>query len=407
MKRGLMSPFLNIKRTLFMKKVLSYTLASLALAALCAPAFAGQFGGSIRGDVGPTGSQVPYYGSTALVNGPSLITQDTVTFYSDRKEGVWDFTGRLFFYTSCAPCPTYIAGSWQGSKHTVNSSTSQIESPTLLSVIPVLGPLDVLGLLVPFAGSVGELTLPGSPVAAAVSVKNEFSKAKLGFGMDLIKTCCFSFTMEVGASYLDAKLDTEKVYGITQTVAQGPGAVPLIGVPQLTGVVSSVITLIDPLLAALPLDYTFNVNEYQKTEGLGMYAMFKGEYKFPASCFGNCFSVYGKAEVADIIGRQNYTYDFNFLQTIGVGGVVLEVPTLVSYQQHPDNRYNNIVEVDLEAALVYSPCFKCWDDLHMSFALGLITDKFLNVFSHPVGVNGQSIMSLTRPTVFLEVGIKV
>lgn len=390
-----------------MKKVLSFTLASLALAALCAPAYAGHFGGSIRGDVGPTGSQVPYYGISNNIGVLPVVNQDIITFYSDRKDAQWDFTGRLFFYTSCAPCPTYIAGSWQGSNHTVNSSVPHVESLASQSVIPVRAAFPVveqlLEFVLPFPGTVGTIIpgLPGSPVVAAVSVKNEFSKAKLGFGMDFIKTCCFSFTMEVGASYLDAKLNTDKAYGITQTVAQGPASLPV--VPG--------VTLPIPLLADLPLEYVVSVEEREKTEGVGMYAMFKGEYKFPASCLGNCFSIYGKAEVGDIIGRQNYSYnyhsgaglDLNLLDLV----TVALFPVEFSYQEHPEQRYSNIVEVDLEAALVYSPCFKCWDNLNMSFALGVRTDSFVNLFAHPQGTAGQSIMSLTRPTVFLEIGVKV
>lgn len=371
-----------------MKKVLSFTLASLALAALCAPAHAGKFGGSVRGDVGATGSQVPFFGITTNTGVSPNVFQDTVTFFSDRKDGVWDFTGRLFFYTSCSPCATYIAGSWQGSNHTVDSSEGNLESATSRSVIPVmLDTRDVDFISVPV----------GSPVCAEVSVKNEFSKAKLGFGFDLIKTNCFAFTMEVGGNYLQAKLDTRKEYEITRTVAQGVGSLEVPG-----GIIGS------PVVGSLPFEFEIHVDECEKTEGMGMYAMFKGEYKFPASCLGNCFSVYGKAEVADIIGRQTYSYDYHFANEFDPEThLALSTPTCFSYQQHPERRYNNIVEVDLEAALVYSPCFKCWDNLNMSFALGVRTDSFVNLFAHPTAEADQSIMSLTRPTVFLEIGIKV
>lgn len=384
-----------------MKKVLSFTLASLALAALCAPAYAGQFGGSIRGDVGPTGSQVPYYGLATNVGVAPIVNQELVTFYSDRKDAQWDFTGRLFFYTSCAPCSTYIAGSWQGSNHTVTSSVPHVESLTARSVIPVRATFPIAGstddFIRPYPGVGGGTPLPGSPVVAAVSVKNEFSKAKLGFGLDLIKTSCFAFTMEIGGSYLDAKLNTDKSYGITQTVASGAPSIPGVTLTAQT---------------TLPFEYLVSVEEREKTEGVGMYAMFKGEYKFPASCLGNCFSIYGKAEVGDIIGRQQYTY--NYRSGVASDLEVLDLvtaaafPVPFSYQEYPEKRYSNIVEVDLEAALVYSPCFKCWDNLNMSFALGVRTDSFVNLFAHPMGVEGaQSIMSLTRPTVFLEIGVKV
>lgn len=375
-----------------MKKVLSFTLVSLALAALCAPAYAGKFGGSIRGDVGTTGSQVPFFGITTNTGVAPNVLQDTVTFYSDRDDAQWDFTGRLFFYTNCSPCcGTYIAGSWQGSNHTVDSCATNLESATSLSIIPVL------------RGSVFdvEYVIPtvGSPVLATVHVKNEFSKAKLGFGFDLIKTSCFAFTMEVGGNYLDTKLDTDKLYAITRTVAQGQGTLVVPGA-----------TLLSAPLASLPYDFLIHVDEREKTEGAGIYAMFKGEYKFPASCLGNCFSIYGKAEVADIIGRQSYDYDYFFENAFVLDdtiAVALVPPTTFCFEQHPERRYNNIVEVDLEAALVYSPCFKCWDNLNMSFALGIRTDSFVNLFAHRTVEGHQSILSLARPTAFLEIGIKV
>lgn len=371
-----------------MKKVLSFTLVSLALAALCAPAHAGQFGGSVRGDVGALGSQVPYLAVRTNTGVAPNVVSDLVTYYSDRKDAEWDFTGRVFFYTSCAPCGSYIAGSWQGSNHTVSSSQAMTESATVRSSIPIRGT----------SNSDSSVISPaiGSPVVAAIDVRNEFSKAKLGMGFDLIKTSCFAFTMEVGANYLNAELESTRLNTITQTVDQDPGSL-----------VVSPNTLYSAGAQALPYDYVVKVNTNDKTEGAGLYAMFKGEYKFPSSCLGNCFSIYGKAEIADIIGRQTYSYTESYTNSFSNVNVALATPVSYLYTENPDRQYNNIVEVDIEAAFVYSPCFRCWDNLNMNFALGVRTDSFVNLFAHPVENSTQSVLSLTRPSVFLEVGIKI
>lgn len=292
-----------------MKKILNLslaTLATLALATMATAASAGQWGGSIRGDVGPTGSQVIF---------------DDCSRASDRDDA-WDFTGRLVLYTSCAPCSTYVAGSWQGSSHTVHSRGEEI-------------------------------------FANQIAVKNDFSKAKLGMGFNLFKNHCLAFTMEFGANYLDAKLHVSK----------------------------------DIVEAAIG-------DSHAKTHGAGLYTSIKGEYKFPSGCLGSNWGIYGKAEVADIIGKQSYTY--------GPFSDVLET-------SHAE-RYNNIVEIDLEAALVYAPCCKFWCDSTLNLALGVRTDSFVNLFRHVDGVNlvplcvnggNDSLLSLARPTVFLEVGLKM
>src|SRR5262249_55335867 len=85
----------------------------------------------------------------------------------------------------------------------------------------------------------------------------------------------------------------------------------------------------------------------------------------------------------------------------------LEPETEFEFLNCVHTRYSNVVEVDLEAALTYAPCFKCWDNLNLMFALGVRTDSFVNLFSEPVDLFKQSYLSLTRPTVFIEVGIKV
>lgn len=383
-----------------MKKVLSFTLVSLALAALASPAHA-QFGGSVRGDVGMLGNQVPFFNITTgvlpTVLAPLGSPVESTTVYSDRNEWDWDFTGRLFVYTSCAPCPTYIAGSWQGSNHRVTSNDDAVQALGLNIGLP----LNILGIITTDLG----LSV-GTTVTADVEVQNKFSKAKLGMGFDLMKSCCFSFTMEVGATYLDAQLNTDSVYGLTLPVTVGVvpeiNLLPLGSIPEIRIVAGPL-----GLLGAVLPDFILNQDTHQKTEGLGMYASFKAEYKFPASCWGNCFGIYGKAEIADIIGRQSYRNEVFYTQNFGLLGVVLDVPLDVALIDGFENRYNNIVEVDLEAALVYSPCFKCWDNLNMNFALGVRTDSFVNLFAAPLADGHQSYLSLTRPTVFLEVGIKV
>lgn len=289
-----------------MKKIVSLSLAALTLAALAAPSYAGRFEASVRGDVGAIGNQVIF---------------DSPLVDSNRSEWDWDFTARLAMYTSCRPCTTYVALSWQGATNT-NHSRSE--------------------------------TIFGN----RISVKNEFSKTKLGMGLDLFKNHCLKFTMEVGGNYVVAKLDTDRE--ILNTTVGG---------------------------------------SHSKTEGAGLYSSIKGSYKLPSSCLGNSFSVYGKAEIADIIGRQSYSYEpFTDIAEI----------TLSS-------RYNNIVEVDIEAAIVYSPCFKCWDNMNMSVALGVRTDSFVNMFRHVDAIdpnpitpgNHVSLLSLTKPSLFLELSMKM
>lgn len=293
-----------------MKKIVSLSLAALTLAVLAAPVYAARYEASIRGDVGATGSQVVF---------------DRFDRDSERNDWNWDFTARLAMYTSCRPCTTYVALSWQGSTHTTHSRGCDVW-------------------------------------ANKICVRNEFSKTKLGMGLDLFKNHCLAFTMEVGGNYLLAKLDTDR------DIAANTSA---------------------------PI-----VNTYAKTHGAGLYSSFKGAYKLPSSCFlGNAFSVYGKAEIADIIGRQSFHY------------------AIPEESQVEDccagSRYNNIVEVDLEAAVVYSPCFKCWDNMNMSIALGVRTDSFVNVFRHVDAVlpnpasSSSSFLSLARPTLFLELAMKM
>lgn len=293
-----------------MKKIVSLSLAALALAALAAPVYAQKYEASIRGDVGAIGSQVIF---------------DSPLVDSDRNEWNWDFTARLAMYTSCRPCSTYVALSWQGATNTNHSR--------------------------------GDITF-----ANRLSVKNEFSKTKLGMGLDVFKNNCLKFTMEVGGNYLVAKLDTDRNLTYNNNT-------------QVTG------------------------SSHSKTEGAGLYSSIKGSYKLPSSCFlGNAFSVYGKAEVADIIGRQSYHYDR------------LNDPEIAL-----NSRYNNIVEVDIEAAVVYSPCFKCWDNMNMSVAFGVRTDSFVNLFRHVdavdpnpnVASNHVSLLSLTKPSLFLELSMKM
>lgn len=291
-----------------MKKIISLSLAALTLAVLTAPVYAARYEASIRGDVGATGSQVVF---------------DSLNVDSNRSEWNWDFTARLAMYTSCRPCTTYVAASWQGSNFTHHDR--------------------------------GDLVF-----ANRIDVKNEFSKAKLGMGLDLFKNHCLAFTMEVGANYLVARLDTDR------------------DIPSIEGT---------------PITSTS-----AKTRGAGLYSSFKGSYKLPSHCFlGNSFSVYGKAEIADIIGRQ--TFDYSFPNQTTVSSL--------------STRYNNIVEVDLEAAIVYSPCFKCWDNMNMSLAFGVRTDSFVNLFRHvdavlpDPAVNSASLLSLARPTLFLELSMKM
>lgn len=294
-----------------MKKIFGLSLATLATLAMATSAHAGQWGGSIRGDVGPTGSQVTF---------------ESPFNSSDRSDWEWDFTGRLVMYTSCSPCATYIAASYQGANNTVHSR--------------------------------GDINF-----ADRISVKNDFSKAKLGMGVNLFKNHCLAVTMEFGANYLDTKLEVEKTLATTQFG------------PELG-------------------------ESRSKTHGAGLYSSIKGEYRFCSPCFGNNWSIYGKAELADIIGHQSYDY-FPF-------GEGLEVSFA--------DRYNNIVEVDLEAALVYSPCCKVWDCMTMNIALGVRTDSFVNLYRHlddvelnplPPLFSNSSLLSLARPTLFLEVGVKL
>lgn len=298
-----------------MKKIFDLslgTLATLAIATMASSAFAGQWAGSIRGDTGPTGSQVIF---------------EDASNASNRSDWEWDFTGRLMMYTSCSPCSTYVAASWQGANHTVNS--------------------------------VSDLTFGNR-----VSVRNDFSKTKLGMGVNVFKNHCLALTMEFGANYLDAKLHVDKDY-------------------------------VQPVSGPRPVDAE-NGESRAKTSGLGLYSSVKGEYRFASVCFSNAWSIYGKAELADIIGHQRYDY----------------TPANGSDMSYA-NRYNNIVEVDLEAALVYAPAFKCWDNMNMSVAFGVRTDSFVNLFRHvddsslePTASNA-ALLSLARPSLFLEVGIKL
>lgn len=291
-----------------MKKIVTLSLAALALAALAAPVYAAKYEASVRGDVGSTGSQVVF---------------DRFDRDSGRDEWNWDFTARLAMYTSCRPCTTYIAASWQGSTHTTHSRGCDVW-------------------------------------ANQICVRNEFSKTKLGMGLDLFKNHCLAFTMEVGGNYLLAKLDTDR----TVTISNSP----------------------------------VTAESHSKTHGAGLYSSIKGAYKLPSSCFlGSAFSVYGKAEIADIIGRQSFFC-----------GDEESTDCCTSH------RYNNIVEVDLEAAVVYSPCFKCWDNMNMSIALGVRTDSFVNLFRHVDVVvpaytenTNVALLSLARPTLFLEVSMKM
>lgn len=373
-----------------MKKVLSFTLVSLALAALASPAHA-YFGGSVRGDMGMLTSQVPYLTSTTGVF-PTQESAGTpvekMTLYSDREESDWDFTGRLFVYTSCAPCSSYIAGSWQGSNHRVNTNGTAVEAVGLTLSIPV----NTLGT----QGNTADFDI-GTTVDSNIEVQNKFSKAKLGMGFDLVKTPCFGFSMEIGASYLNAELNTDHNYIVR--VPAVPGQAPTATLPVLPRVGLGA--------SSTAGDFPFLQETHQKTEGLGMYASFKAEYKFPSSCWGNCFGIYGKAEVADIIGRQRYNNAVSYTQSFTAQGTPIDPPLQYDVINGFENRYNNIVEVDLEAALVYSPCFKCWDNMNVNFALGVRTDSFVNLFAAPLADGRQSYMSLTRPTLFLEVGIKV
>lgn len=430
-----------------MKKILGFTLASLALAALSAPSYAnyfGRFGGSVRGDVGQLDSQVPYFGIDTIVD--STNYDSTVrTIYSDRKKWNWDFTGRLFSYLNCSPCdpcPIYVAASWQGSDHTTDSSLDpQLETLFSRAIIPVrahgesgflqpYGSIEVVStpilelLPIPILGpNITTLVTTYDTVVPSISVHNEFSKAKLGIGFDLIKTSCFGFTMEVGANYLNAKLTTDKRYDLIVPPTAPSATLALTGIPvaiTITAQTGNVIVAptfsenldIAPLANSvpsatvpLPYDFVFLIDERDETEGLGLYASIKGEYKFGLGCFGNCFSIYGKAELSDIIGRQRYSYDFSYSDHYAVSPSYPD--RRYSYHEEPEHQYNNIVEVDLEAALVYSPCFKCWDELDMSFAIGVRTDSFVNLFSHVTYENNQSIWNLTRPSVFFEVGIKM
>lgn len=431
-----------------MKKILGFTLTTLALAALSAPTFAGRFGGSIRGDVGQLDSQVPYFGVDTIIDSTDY-TSSVKTFYSDRKNWNWDFTGRIFAYLNCSPCdacPIYLAASWQGSDHTVNSVLEpHLETALSTAIIPIrahgksgfLQPFgeinistnSVLGLgvipAIPLVLSPTVLTLTTvyDTVVPSVSVHNEFSKAKLGVGFDLIKTSCFGFTMEVGANYLHAKLSTEKQYNIVSAPVATSDLFTLTGVfpLQVVGTVLANNVIVAPTFSEnlgiaplansapsatepLPYDFIQMINEQDQTEGLGLYAMIKGEYKFSLGCFGNAFSIYGKAEVSDIIARQTYDYDYFYRDHFAAAPFA---DRLYSYIENPDRQYNNVVEVDLEAALVYAPSFKCWDELDISFAVGVRTDSFVNLFSHITYENNQSIWNLSRPSVFFELGIKM
>ncbi len=418
-----------------MKKILSFTLVSLALAALAAPAYAGKFGGSVRGDVGALDSQVPFFGVNNIIDSTAYSAVNTTEF-SKRKDWNWDFTGRLFWYVNCSPCdpcPVYIAASWQGSDHKVNTVfPAHVETKFSQAIIPMRangksGFLNANGTITVLTG--GDVT--GTPVVepvpstittydtvfASVAVENEFSKAKLGVGFDLYKKGCLKVSMEIGGNYLNAKLITDKLYDLSvpptpaSFTTTGTSVSPVItqtgnrivaptfsanlGIPALGNSNASGVTPADA-------HFFFFAREKDETEGLGLYASIKGEYAFPSTCFGS-FGVYGKAEVSDIIGRQTYHYDMHYND---VYGTAPNAGRRFDFQEDPQRRYNNIVEVDLEAAVVYSPTFKCWDDLDMSIAFGIRTDSFVNLFAHPTYENNQSILNLTRPSLFIEIGLK-
>lgn len=430
-----------------MKKILGYTLASLALAAMSVPAHAWVFGGSVRGDVGELGSQVPYFGLDSIVDSTNY-SSTTNTFYSNRNQWNWDFTGRLFVYLNCSPCdpcPMYVAASWQGSEFAVDSEIGPyLETAFSHAIIPIradgrtgflqpYGTISVLSNTISGSGTEG-LPFVVTPVTAqaitvydnvlpSVVVRNEFSKAKLGLGFELIKRPCFGMTIEVGANYLNAKLSSEKQYDLIVSPTP-PSAIFVINVAgtQILSTTQTGNVIVAPTFspdlelaplanslpsATVPLPFNFihRINEKDETEGFGLYAMIKGEYKFSQGCFGNCFSVYGKAEVSDIIGRQRYDYDYFYSDTYAVSPS--HPGRVYSYQEVPYRQYNNIVEVDLEAALVYSPCFDVWDDLNMSVAFGIRTDSFVNLFSHLTYDNNQSIWNLSRPSLFLELSLKM
>lgn len=460
---------------------LRMTLVGLAVAALAAPAHAGGFGVSVRGDVGPTGSQVPYFQSSTVAGLPTGATSDTLTEYSNRKNGQWDFSARVFWYMGCMPCNTYVAAAWQGSKHTVKTNH--------IAVVPTGGVVvNFLASEVSLPDSTGTITIPavtnpnatvdddqpdnttalagGTAVASAaqpwtitpsVSVENKFSKGKLGFGIDLA-TCCKAFTLstEFGVNYLQAELNTVKTYKLEAGVDVA-GQILVAAAAPVLGVTSQGFAVAQgPTIGTIHLGNAFgktgtkfawnpSISEREKTEGVGLYASLKGEYKFADSCFGNCFSVYAKAEISDIIGRQSYKYLASVEDTFagavgapvvdGVAGItltgapgaglggqvgsILPVPPAAPTTNTRDpvvthtaterstTRYSNIVEVDLEAAFVYSPCIKCWDNMQMNFAVGVRTDSFVNLFSHTSASRQLSLLSLTRPTLFIEVGIKV
>jgi hypothetical protein len=406
----------------------------------------GRYGGSVRGDVGQLDSQVPFFGIDNVAD--SINYASTVkTRYSSRKAWNWDFTGRLFAYLNCSPCdpcPIYVAASWQGSAHTVDTVLNPYTQTIYdLAVIPIRahgksGFLQGYGTLTGVQSNI----LSGSgtvldpfvvtptvttsitvydTVAAQVSVANQFSKAKLGLGFEFIKNSCFGFTLEVGANYLDAKLTTDKQYDLTVSPTP-PSSVTTLVSPVLVGSVTQTGNVIvaptfSPNLGLKPLanstpsattpspfDFIFLIHEKDETVGLGLYASLKGEYKFNVGCCSDRFSVYGKAEVADIIGRQRYTYDFLYTDHFAAAP---NADKIYNLEENPDHQYNNIVEVDLEAAVVYSPRIQCWEELDMSFAVGVRTDSFLNMFSHLTYKNNQSMWNLTRTSVFVEFGLKI
>jgi len=414
-----------------MKKILSFTLVSFALAALAAPAYAGSFGGSIRGDVGALDSQVPFFGVNSIVDSTSYSAVNHTDF-SRRKDWNWDFTGRLFWYMNCSPCdpcPVYVAASWQGSDHrTTTTLDPHVETALSQAIIPIrangqAGLLQAFGSITVLTG--GVITPPPAPTATLVTVydtvfpqvtvENEFSKAKLGVGFELYKRSCLKVTMEVGANYLNAKLKTEKIYDLNVAPTVASTAI-INGILTQTGNVivaptfSSSLTSLAPLANSTPsattpanADFFFYIDEKDQTEGLGLYAMLKGEYNFPNTCLGQ-FGVYGKAEVADIIGRQTYFYDYHYNDNFSAAP---NTNRAYSFAEDPDRQYNNIVEVDIEAGLTYSPTIKCWEDLDMTFAVGVRTDSFVNLFSHITYENNQSILNLTRPSLFIEFGLKL
>ena len=375
-----------------MKKVLSLTLVTLAVAALSAPAFAHcNSGVYIEGGLGYLSNQAvgPVVSvRSAAAAASTAFTYDNQYTYTGRSTDDWYGKVGGRWCMGCAPCNTYLDVDYRWVDNTTTTTfvsvTEGATSPVWFRDVSNANGLRY-GTANSTIGTNGLIILnTGASVVSSIAVQNKFEQGQVGWGIDLC-TCCKPFTLSFGAGISGFKAEqniAETYVGTGVTTAAPFSTINGISTAASGTGVANVVTV--------------HYDNAHEATGYGLNASVKGAYKF-CIC-DSSLTAYVKTTLSDFYTKHDQSARL-YYQDHAAAFTATSPGLDVSYLAHADTTYNNVFDIEIETGLTYKPCWKC---VNLDFTLGFTAKSTLNVFE--CAFNDSASTSLAQFAPFLRIG---